>query len=249
MKLLAIFLTFGAAGFALAQAPSPTPYSDKTEYKTTRLYTPPDPNAKGGIHFVLDHPAEPLVAAFAIPQSDQMLVYRAEVNPNGSEATFTGLPIAKYDLILQFHSGFYEGITLNRDEDDLTPQDLQSIQAAVEKSNPFFEVKKIYRAKGATGKGTGTAMVVLEQLRRIKPGAVTLNFDGMDMKYFFRSVDLTFLEDVGPAWQILKNSEIARMDIPPTDPYHDIVPIRYSEDLGNIRVTDSVKDVGPVSLK
>ena len=60
------------------------------EYKSTLLYTVPDPSAKGGLHLIS---TVQMQFAFAIPQGNQEHVYKAEID--GNNITFANLPVAR----------------------------------------------------------------------------------------------------------------------------------------------------------
>jgi hypothetical protein len=62
-----------------------------------------------------------------------------------------------------------------------------------------------------------------------------------------RSLRLAFLADVGPGWQVTATREILRTDVFPNMP-KGLLPVTYVDALNGIRVTDSVKDIGPVDL-
>ncbi|MEI8233267.1 MAG: hypothetical protein WCH57_01125 [Verrucomicrobiota bacterium] len=211
------------------------------EYKSEKLYTAPDPTAQGGISLTASSPVE---SAFAVPQGNQFLVYKGTVDANKKAITFVGLPIAKYDLMLVCTDKIYEGFCLNRDEDNLTQNDIKFIHETVNQSIPFFDRKRLERMKGATGKA-GKATVVLQEMRIDN----FLNQNGDLMKgHQIRSIKLAFCEDVGNAgWQLLQSREILRTDVFPDMP-HDLIPIKFTESLENIRVTDSIKNLGEIAL-
>jgi len=223
--------------------PTPLPKDFGDEYKGGALYTPPDASSSGGIRFT--SPA-PLKAAFAIPENNQYHVYKGEVK--GNQVSFQGLPSAKYDLMLQAEHRVYEGIVLNRDEDNLTRKDLQFINVTVNQNIPFFDLKHIHRIKGTTGQG-GKATAVTQELRTGRSGII-VNQNADVLKGFqIRSIKLQFIEDVGVAgWQVNQTREIIRQSVHPEMQPKDVMPIDFSEDLGNIRVTDSVKDLGTIKL-
>ena len=243
IQLLCAIVLCSAAHAAPTPAPTPPKYGG--EYKGTFLYTNPDPNAQGGIHFLVK---EPVLGAYAIPEKEQTLVYKGVLNKDGTDVSFTQLPIAKYDLVLLFKSHIFEGVVLNRDENNLTDQDLQFISGIIMRSIPFFDLKKIHRIKGTTGTA-GKAACVLQEVRTGKTGWI-LNQNGDIMKdHQIRSIKLAFIEDVGKVgWQLATTRELIRTDVFPGEP-KDLLGIDYLESLGGIRVTDSVKDLGTLSLE
>jgi len=67
------------------------------EYKSEKLYTQPSPTATGGISFTA---SIPVISAYAVPQNNQYDVYRGTVDASKNSVSFSGLPIARYDLML-----------------------------------------------------------------------------------------------------------------------------------------------------
>jgi hypothetical protein len=211
------------------------------EYKSENLYTPRDPNASGGISLTTSAPVE---SAFAVPQSNQYFVYKGTVGADKKTVSFSGLPIAKYDLMLVCVNTIYEGFCLNRDEDNLTPEDKKFINVTVGQSIPFFDFKRLERMKGTTGTA-GKATVVLQEMRIDN----FLNQNGDFMKgHQLRSIKLAFCEDVGKVgWQMRQTREVIRTDVFPDMP-HGPLPIKFLETLEGIRVTTAVKDLGKLEL-
>ena len=211
------------------------------EYKSENLYTPPDPGSPGGM---LLKASDPVESAFAVPQSNQFLVYQGTVGPDNRSVSFSGLPIAKYDIILFCENAIYEGFCLNRDENSLTPKDIKSIKATIGQSVPFFDLKRLERMKGTTGK-EGKASVVFQEMRIDN----FLNQNGDFMKgHQIRSLKLAFCEDVGKVgWQLQQTREIIRTDVFP-DMIHGLLPIKFLETLEGIRVTTAVKNLGEMTL-
>ena len=131
--------------------------------QSTKLYTPPDPASGGGIEGRIAAPDKAIAGIFAMPQDDYKRVYRGDTDGDGRAFHFAGLPPGKYDLVVLYPDGFYEGLTLSREADSLTAGDQKAIEAAIAKSTPFFDTKKIHRCEGVTGHAEhGVREVVLE---------------------------------------------------------------------------------------
>jgi hypothetical protein len=233
---------------ALAALASPARAADKPPgghtgtQQSSRLYTAPDPSATGGIHLRAPGDRAP-VAAFALQAFETKYVYAGEVR--GADITFTGLPPAKYDLLLLFEDGFCEGLRLSRDESSLTEPDRKSIETIINRSVPFFDTKVIHRCEGATGRA-GAAACVLQELRT-KP--VTLQDASVRTDIQIRSLKLVGLEDVGATgWQLLVTREIVRTEVAGSE-RRGVLKHQYVPALGAIRVTDQVKDLGEVKLE
>ena len=211
------------------------------EYKSENLYTPPDPASAGGIAFQTSAPVE---SVFAVPQSNQFLTYKGTLGADKKSVSFSGLPMAKYDLMIVCANTIYEGFCLNRDENDLTPEDVKFINVTIGQSIPFFDFKRPERMKGHTGK-EGKASVVLQEMRIDN----FLNQNGDFMKgHQIRSIKLAFCEDVGKVgWQLQQTRELIRTDVFPDMP-HGPLPIKFLEPLEGIRVTTSVKNLGEIAI-
>ena len=211
----------------------------------SRLYTPPDPSATGGLRGHVTHPPGKLLAAFAIPVGDLARVYKAELPIGGSAFEFLHLPTAKYDLLLVFRDAFYEGICLNRAASTLTTNDLRSINEILSKSEPFFEIKKIHRCEGNTG-AAGGAHCILQELRA-RP--IVFQDATMHTDIQIRTIKMAHFEDVGPNWQLLVTREVVRQEVLIAKEHPGLLPHFYCPDqLGSIRVVDTVKDLGGVEL-
>ncbi len=241
-----VILSLAAALCARAGQTDPNagatpPHKIGGEYKSLALYTSPEPDARGGLHLVSSIPLE---FAFAVPESNQEHVYKAELGGGKRDVTFANIPVAKYDLLFVTKDAFYEGISLNRDEDNLSSEDTDLIEEIFSRSVPFFNEKRTEMVKGTPGdNGKATALV---QWMRIGGRLLNQNEDVM-VGHQIRSLRLAFLADVGPGWQVTATRELLRTDVFPDMP-KGFLPVTYVEQLNGIRVTDSVKDAGAVDL-
>lgn len=237
----------GAAALALALLALAAAYAANPVTKTrqsTYLYTESDPNAKGGVCGSVKYAHHALRGAFAMTPDNPKQVYRGSVAPDGKSFSITGLPVAKYDLLLVGQKSFYEGFRLKLDEDSLTDADRKAIEKAIMKSVPFFNLKKIHRLAGTTGQG-GTARCVLQEMRT-KP--VTLQSGATLTNIQVRSIKVACLEDVGSAgWQLVFTREIIRMEVGPNEA-QGLLRHNYLPMLGQIRVMDEIKDLGEIDF-
>ena len=201
-----------------------------------RLYSDLDPSSGGGISGEIVSPKRPVLEVLAIPPDEPRLVYRATVGgPNRRQFSITGLPMRKYDLVVIYDDAFYEGLDLHRDEDTLTTEDRHKINATIQKAEPYFTKKTIHRLEGTTGRGNLCRCICTYM--RDRPST--------NGRAFRRAFKLVILKDVGPGWQVVR----AR-DLYPTWIEPDKIMARhtYNKQLGRIRVTDYVKDVGEINL-
>jgi hypothetical protein len=225
----------------------PAPAQDKAgghtgTIQSTQLYTPPDPSAGGGLRGALVT-APPLRQAFAVPVDDPKKVYKGTVESDGKGFSFSGLPTARYDLMLVFDEEVREGFVLSRDASTLTAQDQAKIKEKVEASVPFFDTKVIHRCEGTTGR-EGKARCVLQELRT-RP--VTLQDASVRSDIQIRSFKLALLEDVGIGWQLVRTREVLRTEVAGNEP-KGVLPVKHVPALGGLRVIDTVKDLGQIKL-
>jgi hypothetical protein len=237
MKTLPAFLFFAClAGSSLAGPASGT-------VQSTRLYTPPDARAGGGIHGAIAQPRTEITGAFAVNSNDPAKVYRGKVAEDGRGFSFSGLPVGKYDLMILYPDAFHEGFRLHRAEGSLTKKDLARIDETIGRSVPFFDTKKIHRVTGTTG-AAGAARAVVQELRTRK----IVDQQAVEMVgYQIRSIKLAMLEDVGVGWHLVRSREIVRTEAAPGS-VKGLISHHYQASLGGIRVTDSVKNLGRLNL-
>ena len=210
------------------------------------LYTPPQTVSGGGIKGKIVNPDRPLAGAFALPPDDPKAVFRGAVSgAKNSEFSFAGLPDGRYDLLLAFDDAFYEGLSLHRGEDTLTPRDRELIEAIVSKSEPFYNQKVICRLEGETGKMTGKARCICTFFR--SKASVDYTWAGTQGYHaeHRRSLKLVLLEDVGPGWQVARTREVFTVMVKP-----GAGPGRheYRKRLGLVRVAGEMKDLGDIDL-
>lgn len=201
-----------------------------------RLYTKPDPEAKGGIKGSITTPSLPVLSVLAIPPDEPRLVYEAKISgPDRREFMLTGLPMRKYDMVVIYDDRYYEGLNLHRGESTLTDEDKQKIAATVQKAEKYFTKKTIHRLEGETGRGNRSRAIVTYLRDRSSTNG----------KDFRRSLRLIMLKDVGPGWQYERSRDLYPTWCKPqfANPKHYNV-----KELGRIRVTDEIKDLGGLRL-
>lgn len=213
--------------------------------QSTRLYTAPDPSAGGGLHGTIAN--QTVRHIFAVRADDPTKVYQGAVAADSKAFSFAGLPVAKYDLLVVCPDRFYEGLTRTLEDNTLTPKDRASMKTAIEKSEPFFEIKEIYRLQGVSGEA-GKARGVVQYVRArpiLLQSATSLADARTDFQ--IRSIKVALLEDVNIGWQLLQTREIIRMEVTQQE-VQGVLPHAYNPGLGGIRVTDTVKDLGAIQL-
>jgi len=244
---LGVAAVAGGALLVAADKPEKAKKASTGTVQSSKLYTDPDPAAGGGVEGEIIAPNQAIVAIFATPQEAWEKVYRGEVvGDDGRSFRFSGLPIGKYDLMVVYGNRFFEGWTLNRDGADkppLTAKDQAQIAETINKSTPFFNTKKIHRVEGYTGRA-GQARCVLQDLRT-RP--TTLQSGDIRSDIQIRSLKLALLEDVNIGWSLENTREFLRQEVGGTE-FRGLFPHQYSPRLNSIRVIDSVKDLGKISL-
>lgn len=236
ISLLAILLVTVSLGFKEGEHTGTV--------QSTRLYTPFDPSAGGGISARIVNPQKPIVAVFAMPSDNPKFVYKGSIIGSSREIRFKGLPVGKYDLMILYEDEFYEGFTLTRDGDALTTRDRDSIKAAIMRTVPFFDTKQIHRLAGGTGR-EARGRCVLQEVRT--KTILTQNADVMTGMQV-RSIKIAMVEDVGATgWTLKQSRELVRQEVASNE-RKGILGHHYQAKLGGIRVTDAVKELGELNL-
>jgi hypothetical protein len=241
----AVLLVFVIAPALLIAAP----VTDENIKERTRLYTPTDPSATGGIKGRIANPAKPIEEILAMPPDEPKHVYKGQISGADKQSFFFGnLPMAKYNLFIIYEDEFYEGVQLSREPDTLTLKDREGIKKIVMASDPFFNKKVIHRMEGTTGRGNFARCLVTQSRDQSAPGKVVLGEGfGKDMPKHLgrRTYKLIWLKDVGVGWQVVQKRDL----YPVTVPLKELNPKQnYSEKLSNIRVTNKIKDLGEIDF-
>ena len=201
-----------------------------------RIYTKPDTADAGGIQ---GQAGVELTHAIAIDQ-ERAHVYLAELSDGGKAFGFAHLPIGKYDLVLVTKDGaVYEGLTLGDPADSITGISLKNLQTRIAVADAFFNRLIVHRL----GTGDGRVFAFVERIR----DKVTLKQSGETLDANLRRLEIIELEQAADDWQMSTTRHIYREELPRTDSPPFLKHIYFSA-LGNIRVVDSVKDLGPLSL-
>jgi len=211
--------------------------------QSTRLYTAPDPSARGGLALRLPASAPALAAAVAVPALSRERAYLGRVAPDGRSAQFEGLPVDRYDLLLVFDDWFAEGFLLSRDPDTLSDSDRRAIRETVNRSVPFFDTKALHRCEGVGGRN-GHAAAVLQEVRT-RP--VTLQDASVRTDIQIRSLKLAFFEEVGPGWHLVRTRELLRQEVGPGQT-KGVLRHVFAPSLQGVRVMDSIRDLGELEL-
>lgn len=230
-----------ATALAWDDPPRPQPPGDISTGKY--ISTKPDPSAKGGIKGTITHPSDFIVGVFAMCPNQTKWSYRATMSGEKKhDFEITGLPMEKYDLVILTKKVIYEGLQLCKEKSTLTTKDRDGIKAQVDKSENFFDQKIIFRLEGKTGKGEKASGIAAF----IRNNTSSDNAVGSLFTDHRRSIKMFHMTQVGPGWQMAQSREIyVEFLAPGTGP--DVKSV-YRSYLGNIRITDSIKDLGELDL-
>ena len=201
-----------------------------------RLYTGPDARDAGGLKGTC---AANITHALAV-NHDHLRVYRGAVSADGRAFTFAHLPVGKYDLV--FVTGdrlVYEGLALGDDKrTDLPADSLANLKKRVEAQDAFFNHARIHRF----GFDGANCLLFVERtsdrqiLRQNRPQL------GADVRRLY------IIDVARPAddWQVTTTRHLYREEQPPGG--IDFLTDKFVPEFSNLRVIDSVKDLGSVVL-
>ena len=200
-----------------------------------RIYTAPDPAAQGGIqgsvNVVLTH-------VLAV-EHDRTRVYQGALTKGNQAFSFSGLPVGKYDLVLVTKEGsVYEGLALGEEKRDLPDRSFENLKKRVDAQDAFYNRAVIHRI----GYDGDIALVFVERIRDkeiLKQSAEKLNAT-------LRRLEIMEIAQAGDDWQVTTTRHLYRDEQPPggiNNLKHGFV-----RELGNLRVIDSIKDLGSLKL-
>jgi hypothetical protein len=201
-----------------------------------RIYTAADPSNSGGITGSLSKGV--ITYAMAIDH-DRKRVYRGEVK--GSDFSFTGIAVGKYDIVLiTSDNKLYEGLSLGEPTKGLPPVLLQNLQKRVAKADEFYNRSVIHRA----GIIEERALTLVERIRDRK--MLKQNADVMDAE--MRRLEVIELTKSTDDWQMSSSRHFYREAEPGAGRQRAFLEPKNISALGNIRVVDSVKQLGTIAL-
>ncbi len=200
-----------------------------------RIYTAPDPMATGGIRGTVN---AVVTHALAV-NHDHVEVYRAEMTNGGRTFEFAHLPVGKYDLVLvTTDTKVYEGLALGEEKRDLPAGSMEHLQTRISAQDAFFNRCHVHRL-AFDGEN---AFAFVERIRDkaiLKQSAATLDAT-------LRRLEIVELAQAGDDWQVTTNRHLYREEQPKGGVnylLHGCIA-----QLGNVRVIDSVKDLGSILL-
>ena len=206
--------------------------------QTENLNTKPVGGAPGGI---AGRVGTELTHALALHR-DRVQCFRAELSEGGKTFRFTGLPTGKYDLVLITKSGLvYEGLALGDAADKLAVTSRKNLDERVAKADTFFNKARIHRL-GLSEDGE-TLLAFIERLRDKE----ILRQSGEVLNSNLRRFEVAQYTAAKDNWQQMETRHIYREEAP-VGAGMGFFTSRELPQLGNIRIIDSVKDLGIIVL-
>jgi len=201
-----------------------------------RIYTAADPSNPGGIAGSISK--GDITYAMAVDH-DRKRVYRGECK--GSDFSFRGIAVGKYDIVIMTSDGkVYEGLALGEPTKSLSPALLQNLQKRVAKADEFYNRSIIHRA----GVVEDRAFAFVERIRDRR--MVKQNADLMDAE--MRRLEVIELTQSTDDWQMTESRHIYREPEPGAGKHRPFLEPKRIPALGNIRVVDSVKQLGKITI-
>ena len=200
------------------------------------IYSKPDPAAPGGIEATAP---VALTHAIAIDHTRSQ-VYSAPLAGDAKEFRFEHLPVGKYDLVLVTRDhAVLEGLSLGEPPAALPPASLQNLEKRIALADSFFNRHTMHRI-GVDG---GKALVFVERIR----DHPILKQSGERLEANLRRLEVIELAQAGDDWQMVATRHLYREgeQIEANTPFFRHF---YVAGLGNIRVVDSVKQLGALAL-
>lgn len=201
-----------------------------------RIYTKPDPAATGGIEG-----AAPMALTHALAVDHELLhVYRAELSDGGKTFQFHHLPVGKYDLVLVTAGNeVFEGLALGPPPVNPDPSFEEGLRTRVGAADSFFNRFAILRA----GVSEERALAFVERIR----DRLTLQQSGEKLDANLRRFEIIELAKAGDDWQMSATRHIYREEelVRESPPF---MKHFFVSAIGNLRVVDSVKQLGELAL-
>lgn len=201
-----------------------------------RLYTAPDSSNTGGISGSISK--GDIKYAMAIDH-DRKRVYRNECK--GSNFSFTGIAVGKYDLVLVTTDGkVYEGLALGDPATTLSPTSLENLKKRITKADEFFNRSTPHRL-GVDG---DRAYAFVERLR----DKDTLTQGGQLMDVEIRRLEVIQFTQAIDDWQMVESRHLCREPEPGRGKHRPFLEPVNLPALGNIRVVNTVKELGRITI-
>jgi hypothetical protein len=200
-----------------------------------RIYTVPDPAAKGGIE---GHSPVPVTHAFAVDH-ERVHVYRGKLSDGGKAFRFDNLPVGKYDIVLVDEGKIiWEGATLGEALPPPGEKSAANLAQRISLAEAFFNRHIVHRL-GLSG---DHCYAFVERLRDLDALTQVAGAIGNVSR-----LEIIELQQAGDDWQMTDTRHLYREE-EPKKPGAPFMRHYYVSDLGNIRVIDTVKKLPDLSF-
>ncbi len=201
-----------------------------------RIYTVPDPQDAGAIK----GDSEATVTHALAVNHDHVRVYRGETSADGHAFNFPHVPLGKYDLVLVTKDRLvYEGLALGEPtRADLPPASLANLEKRIDAADAFFNHVKIHRL-GFDGANCYAFVERTSDRHILRQDATVLGKN-------LRRLEIMELAQATDDWQVTSQRELYREEQPLNG--IDFLTDKFVPQFSNLRIIDSVKDLGSVML-
>ncbi len=202
------------------------------------FYTQTSPGAGGGITAKVD---AVLTCAIAL-ERDRTSAYKGTLSEENTRFHFANLPTGKYDLLL-FTKGrlVFEGLQLGEPADLGEGAGRKNLEERIAKADGFFNKYKLHRM-GLIEQGA-KLLTLVERVRDKE----TLTGGGEKLKGPVRRFELAQFDKAADTWSFMVNRHLYREEDAAGEV--EFLDSKFVSSLGNIRVIESLKDLGAITLK
>ncbi len=205
---------------------------------TKSFYTQTKPDAGGGITGKVD---AALTHAIAL-ERDRTSAYKATLSEENTRFQFVNLPTGKYDLLLfTKENSVFEGLQLGEPAELGAGGGRKNLEERIAKADAFFNQYKLHRM-GVIEQGA-KLLALVERVRDKE----TLTGGGEKLKGPVRRFELAQFDKAADNWSFMVNRHLYREEQTAGGP--DFLDSKFVPSLGNIRVIESLKDLGVITLK
>ena len=204
---------------------------------TKHFYTQPKPGAGGGIIARVD---TALTHAIAL-ERDRVSAYKATLSEENTRFHFANLPTGKYDLLLFTKQGtLFEGLYLGDSAESVSGEGRKNLEERIAKADAFFNKYKLHRM--GLIEGGSKLLALIEKMRDNE----TLTGGGEKLNGPVRRFELAQFDKAADTWSFLVNRHLYREE--EEAGRSDFLGSKFVPSLGNLRVIESVKELGSISL-
>lgn len=205
---------------------------------TKGFYTQTKPGTAGGLTAKVD---TALTYAIAL-ERDRTSAYKGTLSEENTRFHFANLPTGKYDLLL-FTKGslVFEGLQLGEPADLGSGAGRKNLEERVAKADAFFNKYKLHRMGLIED---GSKLLALVERMRDKE---TLTGAGEKLNGPVRRFELAQFDRAADTWSFMVNRHLYREE--DAAGRVEFLDSKFVPALGNIRVIESVKDLGVLALK